>query len=324
MKLKYKISNNIILIILLIIISVFFSLTGTGFFKFTNISIMLKSIAVTGILALGLTPLMIARGIDISFGSSISLVTVVMALIYGGRGIVEGSAGSGVNLWLALIIGVLIATFIGFLNGILIETFNLDPLILTLGMMAILQAIALVLSNASSIPALSDLIYLLSNKTVFNISLSFIISIILFVIYWFILRFTRFGKNIYAIGGNPMVAKLYGIEVKKIKVILYTIMGFFTGIAAVIVLIMSGTGSPYHGLTMLFPALSAVLLGGIAITGGNGNIWGTLLGVLIIGILFNGLKNMNTHYYIIQIIQGLAFIIIVSSYEIRKKIKNGV
>ena len=313
MKKRFKISNNLILSILLIALITFFSLTNRDFVSFNNISSMLKNTAIIAILALGLTPLMIARGIDISFGSSVSFLTVVMALLI----------SSGINLWLILLLGIIIATTIGLINGFLIEKFNLNALIFTLGIWSILQAFAFVLSDIKSISIFSEQVYSISNTTILNIPIAIFIFIILYFVYWLILTFTKFGKDVYAIGGNPIVANLFGLRVKKIKIILYSVMGFFTGLASIISLITSGVGSSFHGSNLVFPSLSAVLLGGIAITGGGGSIWGTFLGMLVISVLLNGLKNMNIHYYLIQIIQGIVFIVIVSSYEIRNRRKAG-
>ncbi len=307
-----RLSDTIILLIILGVLVAFFTLINSDFIAYNNISTMLKNMVLTGILALGLTPLMIARGLDISFGSSISLISVVIALLY---------TVGGVNLWLALIIGVLVGVFVGFINGLLIESFDLIPIILTLGMMAILQALALVLantfSNTYSILVMTDPLYYFATRTFFKIPYPVLVLIVLVIVYWFILAKTKVGRTIYLIGANPTVAKLSGIKVKKIKILLYTFMGLVTGIGGIIIVAVSGVGMSYHGKNLALPTLSAVLLGGISLMGGSGTVAGTMLGVLIVTVIFNGLSVLNVPSYYIQLFQGLALIIIVAAYEIR-------
>lgn len=313
-KRSLKITDTLILLVILVVLFAFFSLMDRQFIAYANISTMLKNMVLAGVLALGLTPLMIARGLDISFGSSISMVSVVIALLY---------TIGGMNLWLTLIIGVLIATVLGFINGILIESFNLIPIILTLGMMAILQALALVLANTFadtySILMLTDQLYYFATRTFFKIPYPLLVLIVLAIVYWFILSKTKVGRTIYLIGANPDVAKLSGIKVKKVKILLYTFMGLATGIAAILIISLTGVGMAYHGAKLPLPTLSAVLLGGISLMGGSGSVLGTLIGVLIVTVIFNGLSVLNVPSYYIQFFQGLALIIIVAAYEIRNK-----
>jgi ribose/xylose/arabinose/galactoside ABC-type transport system permease subunit len=310
----FKLTDTIILLGILIALVVFFSLMNPQFIAYNNISTMLKNMVLTGVLALGLTPLMIARGLDISFGSSISMISVIMALLY---------TFGGMNLWLTLIIGVLIATFIGFLNGVIIEQFNLIPIILTLGMMAILQALALVFANTFaetySILMLTDQLYYFATRTFFKIPYPLLVLIVMTIVYWFILTRTKVGRTIYLIGANPAVAKLSGVKVKKVKILLYTFMGLATGIGGILIVAITGVGMSYHGAKLPLPTLSAVLLGGISLMGGSGSVWGTIIGVLIVTIIFNGLSVLNVPSYYIQLFQGLALIIIVAAYEIRNK-----
>jgi ribose transport system permease protein len=306
---KFRLSDTVILLIAFVVIFIYFAIADKDFIAYDNISSMLRNMVLAGILALGLTPLMIARGLDISFGSNLSLTTVVIALLYTG----------GINLWISILIGILLATLIGFLNGILIESFDLLPIIFTLGMMAILQALALVFSAGDTILMLTDELYFFATRTFLKIPLPVIILIFLIVVYWFILEFTKTGRSIYLIGANPILAKLSGLKVKKVKIILYTFMGLSVGIAAVIIISLTGVGMPYHGAKLPLPTLSAVLLGGISLMGGSGSVWGTVIGVLIVTVIFNGLSVLNIPSYFIQVFQGLALVIIVAAYEIRNK-----
>jgi ribose/xylose/arabinose/galactoside ABC-type transport system permease subunit len=304
-----KITDTIILIIVLGILVLFFSLMDRQFITYNNISTMLKNMVLTGVLALGLTPLMIARGLDISFGASISFTSVVMALLH----------NQGMNLFLIMLIGLSITTVIGLVNGLLIENFDLIPIIATLGMMAILQALALVFSGSRSISMLTEELYYFSTRSFLRIPFPVFVLIVLIAAYWFILNITKTGRVIYLVGANPKVATLSGIKTKKVKILLYMFMGLATGIATIVVISMTGVGMPYQGARLPLPTLSAVVLGGISLAGGSGSVWGTLVGVLIVTVIFNGLSVLNVPSYFIQIFQGLALILIVSTYEIRNK-----
>ena len=136
------------------------------------------------------------------------------------------------------------------------------------------------------------------------------------------MRFTRTGVRIYSIGGNPEVAKLFGIKIKKIKIILYVFTGFTAGVATIVSVAVTGVGTPVMGINILLPTLSAVVLGGIAFTGGSGNVFGTILGVLIINTIFYGLTILNLQSFLIRAIQGLVLILVVITYEIRRRRKQ--
>ncbi|MHB1346273.1 MAG: ABC transporter permease [Candidatus Humimicrobiaceae bacterium] len=303
-----RISDTLILFLITFALLVFFSFRSQNFFTYGNISTMLNNMVIAGIIAIAMTPLIVARGLDISFGASLSLSTVMMALLY----------NRGTNFYFILILGVLLPVLIGLINGLLAEYFNLLPLILTLGMSSILTAIGLVFSNGESIPMLTDPLYIFATKSFFKIPYPIIVIVVVVLLYWFLLSFTKLGKKIYIIGANPVVARLSGIKVRQIKILLYVFTGFITGIASVIMIALSGIGYVYHGTNLTLPVLSAIFLGGMSLAGGEGSIWKTLLGTIIITLIFTGLSLMNIQFYFIQIFQGLALIIIVAIYEIRK------
>ncbi len=306
-KFSFKLTDTVILLIALIVLVVFFGLMNKDFFVYDNISSMLKNMVITGILALGLTPLMIARGLDISFGASISFTGVLMAVLY----------AKGTPLALTLIVGVIAATLIGYINGVLIETFDLLPIILTLGTMSIFTAIAYVMSGAHSLPLLTDQLYYFATKSFLKVPLPLFLLVLFIAIFWFILTYTKVGRVIYIIGANPKVANLSGIKVKNVRIYLYTFMGLIAGVASIVMVAVSGVGNPLAGARMSLPVLSAVVLGGISLAGGAGSVWGTVIGVLIVTVIFNGLSVLNVPSYYIQMFQGVALILIVSLYEIR-------
>jgi ribose/xylose/arabinose/galactoside ABC-type transport system permease subunit len=307
-KKRRSIPDTAILFLVLIALLMLFSITSQNFFTYANISTMLNNMVIAGIIAIAITPLIVARGLDISFGASLSLSTVIMAMQY----------ERGWNLWLCLLVGFILPIFVGLFNGLLAEYFNLIPLILTLATTSILIAIGQVLTNGRSILMLTDELFYFATKSLFIVPYPVIVLLLILLIYWYFLGFTKVGKQIYFIGANPQAAKLSGIRVKFIKIMLYVTMGAVTGIASIIMVALSGIGYIYHGNNLLLPVLSAVFLGGMSLSGGEGSIWKTIIGVTIITIIFTGLSLMNIQFYFIQIFQGVALVIIVAFYEIRK------
>ncbi|HEB32959.1 MAG TPA: ABC transporter permease [Spirochaetes bacterium] len=274
-----RLSNNIILLMVLAGIFIFFTSIDREFLTYGNMITMVKNMVLSAVIALAITPLMIARGVDISLGSNLSFTSVVMATLY----------NNGVNIWLIIILGLVLTTVVGFINGFMIEQFKINALLFTLGMMAILQSLALVVSDMESILILTDELYWFGTVKLLKIPLLIWVLAVIAVILWLMMRFSRAGRKIYAIGGDPVVANLFGIKVKKIRIILYTLFGTAVGVATVIMISLSGVGNPYHGLRLPLPIISAVILGGVSFMGeGTGNIPGTVLGMLIISARESG------------------------------------
>lgn len=306
---RRRIPDILILAIFLVLLLVLFSLVSENFFTYANISTMLNNMVIAGIIAVAITPLIVARGLDISFGASLSLSSVIMAILY----------NKGYNFYLILLIGLALPVVVALINGLLAETFNLIPLILTLGTTSILIALGQVLTNGNSIPMLTEPLYYFATKSFLKIPFPVMILVAVILVYWYMITYTKLGKKVYIIGSNPLTARLSGIKVKQIKVLLYVFMGIITGIAAILMVALSGIGYIYHGTNLTLPVLSAVFLGGMSLAGGEGSIWKTLLGTIIITVIFTGLSLMNIEFYFIQIFQGLALLVIVAFYEVRKK-----
>jgi ribose transport system permease protein len=308
-KQKRSISDMLILVIFLIGFFLLFSFISPNFFTYANLSTMLNNMVITGMVAVAITPLIVARGLDISFGASLALSTVIMALLY----------NRGVNLYIILVLGFVLPIVITFINGLLAEYFRLIPLILTLGTMFIILAISQVLTDGRSIPMLVEPLYYFGTKSFYRIPYPIFALLAVIAVYWYILTLTKFGKKIYIVGANPVAARLSGLKVRQIKILLYVYLGIVTGMASIIMIALSGVGYAYHGEGLILPVLSAVFLGGMSLAGGEGSIWKTLLGAVIITVIFSGLSLMSVQFYFIQILQGLALVTIVAFYEIRKK-----
>ena len=325
---RIRISNTVaILLVTVAMVAVFAVIgesSGTNFVSLGNFKTLLRSMVISGVIALGLTPLMIARGLDLSFGSSLSFSSVVTALLY---------TNMGVNLWIALLVGVLVCVLVGMLNGVFIVKLKLIPLLFTLGMLFILRSLGLYAatigeegavgqgSQGFMILMMSDELYRFYTGSFLLVPLMFWVLVVLVVVYWFTMHYTKLGAWIKAIGGNPEIATIFGIRTDRIMMLLYASAGLLTGIATIMIISASGVGSPFFGDTMPLRTLSAVLIGGVALTGGSGDVFGTVLGTVAITVLYNGLATMNVGSNYILVIQGLMLIVIVAAYAWRDRRK---
>jgi ribose transport system permease protein len=305
---KRAISDTLILLIVLVVLAAVFASASESFRSYDNLSTMLNNMVIAGIIAIAITPVIVTRGLDISFGASLALSTVVTAMLY----------GKGVPQWLCLLVGFVMPIGVALFNGLMCEYLNLLPLILTLGTTSILIALGQVLTNGRSILMITDQLFYFATKGVLGVPFPVILLVVVLLVYWYLLSFTKLGRQAYFIGSNPRAAQLSGIRVKPIKVLLYLAMGVVTGLASILMIALSGVGYIYHGDNLTLPVLSAVFLGGMSLEGGEGSIWKTVIGVTIITIIFTGLSLLNVQFYFITISQGLALVVIVAFYEIRK------
>lgn len=221
--------------------------------------------------------------------------------------------------WLILIIGLGTGAIVGFINGWCITALDMDPIITTLGAMAITRGLAYVISDSQSILMFEDTTDYISNGTIFYIPIPIIIFILTVIIFSVLLHKSKFGRSIYAIGANELSAEFSGIAIKSKKMILYILSGVAASISGIILLGQTSVGMPQHGLGTELEVITAVLLGGAALSGGKGTIYGTVAGVLILGVLFNGLTISGVRYVHLQIFQGILLLVAVATYEIKTR-----
>lgn len=285
--------------LVLVLLLIFFSLMTEAFLTTNNLLNMLRQVSMMGIVAVGVTFVMIAGGIDLSVGSQMSLVSILTAWL-----MVKGH----VNPVLAVIIGIAAATLVGLLNGYLSIMLRIHPLMITLATMTIVAGISKMISGGMAIFGFDKSFAVIGQGYVGIIPIPVIILVIVAIIASFILNKTYFGRYVYAVGGNEEAARLSGINTRKMRLILFSVCGFFTGIAGIVLLSRTNSGQPNAGMGFEFDVLTAAILGGISIMGGQGRISGVLTGVLIIGTLSNGLVLMNVGDYYQSIIKGIVLI----------------
>jgi ribose transport system permease protein len=283
----------------LIVLVIFFSITTGAFLKAENLFNITRQVAMLGISAVGMSCVILTAGIDLSVGSLMSLTNVVCAKL-----MVEGKMHPVTAVFLTL----LMTCIIGMVNGAIINLVNIPPLITTLGMMTTLRGISYVLCGGYPIWGFPAKFRNLGQGYVGPFPIPVIIMIMIFILGWMFLNKTVYGRYVYGIGGNEEASRLSGINVKNMKYMVYILCSFMTGIASMIMLSRINTGQPKIGSSFELEVITAVVLGGVSIFGGQGRLFGVFIGVLIMGVLSNGMIIMNISEYWQLIVRGLVLL----------------
>lgn len=300
---KTSFMEKIIPFIGLILLIIVVSILNPSFLDLSNLLNLLRQISINGLIAFGMTFIILTGGIDLSVGSILALSSAFIALMI----------TSGVDPIIALIIGVLIGFVLGAVNVLLVTKGNMAPFIATLATMTIFRGLTLVITDGNPITNLGDsyLFQLFGKGYFIGIPVPAVTMIIVFVILLIILQKTTFGRHTYAIGGNEVAAKISGIKVNKIKILIYGISGLMSALAGGILTSRLNSAQPTAGTSYELDAIAAVVLGGTSLTGGKGRIVGTLIGVLIIGVLNNGLNLLGVSSFYQQVVKGVVILIAV-------------
>jgi ribose transport system permease protein len=308
---RFRLSSNAILFIFLVVMGAAFAALSSDFYSIYNVSTMLTNIAFSGIVAGTLTLVMIMGGLDISIGGNIALTSCLVAYLYN----LENGPGVG----LIIVIGLLLGAAIGSFNGFVITRLNLNPIITTLGTMAITRGMGYVLTKSRSILILEEVVGFIGRGSIAKIPFPIIMFALIFTSLTLIMTRSKFGRKIYCIGSNQEAAKLSGINIRKVKFVTYLISGIAASISGLILTGQTAVGMPQHATGSELDVITAVLLGGTSLAGGKGNILGTLAGVLILGVLYNGFTMIGFRYVHIRVFQGAILILVVALYEVREK-----
>jgi len=284
-----------------------------------NMVNVIRQVSAIGIIGVGMTFVIITLGIDLSVGSILGLSAVVAAsLAQNPGGSLVKFEGVDVPVIVAVLAGLAVGALAGFTNGVLIAKFRLAPFIATLGMMSIARGLAYIYTGDGR--PFSDLKddynymgqgYLFSDP---NVPLSGIpLPVVLFaavaLIATFILSYTKFGRYTYAIGGNEVAARVSGIRIPRVTIIIYTISGLLAGLAGVLWSARIGSGNSTLGQGIELDAITAVIVGGTSFKGGIGKIWGTVVGALLIGTINNGLDLLNVSPFLQIVVKGCIIIV---------------
>jgi ribose transport system permease protein len=285
-------------------------LSANGWDNWLNI---LTAVAVAGIIAAPATLLLVAGQFDLSVGSGTAFTGVMLAYMVAGHGL---STGLGVLLVLACGLGI------GVVNGFFVTVVGVNALITTLGMLAVLRGLGKVVSGGQTL-ILDNFGSLGTSRPFWNIPTPVLILAVIFVVFWYIMRYTVFGRSMYAIGANPVAARLTGLRSRRLIWGGFVLSGLCTALGGLILTSQLGAASPVASLGLELSVVTAVILGGASLSGGRGTILGTILGLLIIGVLNNGLILLNVDPFYQEVAQGMLLIAAVSFDQLRIKLTSG-
>lgn len=287
------------LVLLFIVITVL----NPSFMEPNNILNLLRQTSINALIAFGMTFIILTGGIDLSVGSILALSSALMA----------GMMVSGLDPILAILVGILLGSIMGVINGILVSKGKMAPFIVTLATMTIFRGLTLVYTDGKPITGIGDsvMFQMLGRGYFLGVPVPAVVMIIAFMILWFLLHKTSFGRKTYAIGGNERASRISGIKVDRVKVAIYGLAGTMAAIAGAILTSRLNSAQPTAGQSYEMDAIAAVVLGGTSLSGGKGRLFGTLVGVLIIGTLNNGMNLLGVSSFYQQVVKGAVILIAV-------------
>ncbi|WP_396232416.1 ABC transporter permease [Fredinandcohnia sp. QZ13] len=283
-----------------LVLCIFFSFAADSFLTTDNISNIIRQVSINGILAVGMTFVILTGGIDLSVGSVMALTGTIIA-------------GMMINVGLppivAVLIGIVLGAVLGYINGLFTAYAKIPAIIVTLAMMEAARGLALLYTGGYPLSGLPDSYAFIGRGYLFGvIPMPAVIMILVFIIAYIILNHLPIGRYIYALGGNEEAVRLSGVKVKRIKTIVYLISGVTAAISGMIMTSRLSSGQPMAGEGYELDAIAAVVLGGTSIAGGRGHIFGTFLGALLLGVLSNGLNLMGVSPYVQRVLKGVIIV----------------
>lgn len=297
-----RISEHIPLLSL-IALCIAFSFLSDVFMTQRNLLNVIDQLTVLGIMALGMTAVIVIGGIDLSVGSVLALSMMVMGWV---------SNIIGLPMPVAILIGLLVGASCGAFSGFLVVNVNLPPFIATLAVMSIARGLANIITDGSQIVGYPAWFSELSIERHFGfLSVTVSLFLVLTLLAGIFMKYRATGRSLYAIGGSSEVARLAGISVNKVTLGVYTVCGLLAGLAGVVMSTRLDSSQPGGGLGYELDTIAAVVIGGASLAGGVGSIYGTLMGVLMIGVLRNGLNLIGTSPFVQQIVIGIVIILAV-------------
>jgi len=285
-----------------------FSVLSERFFTISNMLIVMRQTSIVAFLAVGMSFVILGAGIDLSVGSVLAF---------------SGAVGAGVmqngGIFFGILAGLALGTALGTFNGIVITKLKIPAFIATLAMMAIARGGTLVYTDGRPITGLPSSFAFLGRGYIGNIPFPIILMLIIFLLAYIVLKLTRFGRYVYATGGNINAARASGIKVDNVIISTFAISGFLSGLTGMVLASRLNSAQPTAGMGYELDAIAAVVLGGTNLFGGEGELWGTLVGAFIMGILNNGLNMLNVSSFYQQVVKGIVILIAVTVAQSGKK-----
>jgi len=288
-----KIWRRVGVLAALVMLVIAASFLSDRFLSVPNLLNILRQVAIVGILAIGMTFVILTKGIDLSVGSLLGISVVIYA------GLLENY-----SMAVAIPAGLAAATLAGFVNGIGVAHARVPPFIMTLGMLSFARGLAFIYTGGTPIPILNEEFYSLGNGYVLGVPIPSLILLSVLAISAMVLSLTAFGRSVYAIGSNEEAARLSGVPVSAYKIAVYAISGLVSGLAGLVYASQLSIGTPIAGQGYELDAIAAVVVGGTSLFGGKGTVGGTFIGTLIIGVLANILNLTGVDPYVQQLFKG--------------------
>jgi ribose/xylose/arabinose/galactoside ABC-type transport system permease subunit len=281
--------------------------------QLTNVRDVARQISITAMFAAGETLVILARQIDLSVGSTLGLAGVVSA----------GTLERTNSVTAAIAVGLAVGAAVGFVNGVLVAKARLASFVVTLATLSIAAGLMLVYTGAQPIAVTNSTYLFIGEGAVGGIPMPIVMTVVLYALVWFVLRRTKFGRYNYAIGGNEEAARLAGVPVTRYKLLIFVVAGLIAGLAGITLTARLGSGVPTLGAGYELNAITAVVLGGTSLFGGEGKIWGTLVGAAILELIGNGLNLLNVESFYQSIVTGIVVVLAISADRIFRGRETG-
>ncbi|MEN6318021.1 MAG: ABC transporter permease [Rectinema sp.] len=307
-KKRFKLKTEGTLVLLLLVLAVFLTIFTRGFLTGNNLSNLVRQTAINGIVALGMTFVVISGGIDLSVGSVVGFAGILVALLM----------KSGVPIGLAVLASISISFLLGVANGFMVFDGRIPPFIATLGSMSIIRGAIMLISRARMIAGLPKPFLDFAQTTYLGLPALFVVWLVLILFTIFLTKKTPFGRNVYTIGSNLEVARLSGINIRFTTYMIYGLSGLMAGIAGILMTSRLANGIPTGGQGYEMDAIASCVIGGASLSGAEGTILGTVLGAVIIATLRNGGNLLGIDPFILQIVNGVIIVAAVYIDQYRK------
>lgn len=300
-----------VLIILLLMVVILAILRPGTFFSYRNLINIVRQVSFYAMVGMGAMVVLVGGDFDLSAGSVIGITSILATMPISGN--------PDMPIIVSFLIAVGVGLVVGLINGVLVAYCGMPAFIATLGMQTLLRGLALYIANGRPISGLPEKFNFLGGGSIGIIPVPVIILIILSFITWYLMKYTRLGRHIYAIGGNPQAATVSGVNAKAIKVFTFIFAGITAAIAGLILTARIASGNASSGEGYELQAIAGCVIGGVSLNGGVGSVYGVICGVLVIGVLNNGMDLMNVSGYMQKVAQGIIIIVAVLLDVIRAK-----
>jgi inositol transport system permease protein len=302
-------------LIFLVVLMILFALMEPRFLSSINLFNVMRQVSITGLLAIGMTFVILTAGIDLSIGSLVAFAGLVAAAVAKG-GLQDrftvGEGGIGYGWGLAALAAIAVGLIGGYIQGLAITRLKVPPFVVTLGGMSAFRGAALLFAAGGPISGFEPSYTWWGQGKIGPVPVPVIIFLVAAMLAHIALRYARYGRKVYAVGGNPEAARLSGLNVDRMICSVYVIMGFFAGLGAFVLSARLNSAEAVAGTGYELTVIASVVIGGTSLFGGSGTIFGTVIGSILIGVLLNGLVLMNVSSYIQQIVIGIIIVLAVA------------